>query len=224
MAFIKILNKAFMKKIIVLFVLAVFISGVHAQTFSEWFRQGSTQKKYLAQQIAALEAYILVAKKGYDISQKGLSTIGDIKNGDFGLHSLYFGSLKAVNPEIAKSPRIGDIISLQQNIITISNQSKSKASQSHLFTTPQTDYINGIYDRLHKDCLATLDELETVTTPGKLELKDDERISRIEKLYSQSLSQYGFARNFGNNLLVMMLQKNGQNQDSKTVRSLYDIQ
>ena len=213
-----------MKKITVL-LLAICIAHItKAQTFAEWFQQGKTQKKYLAEQIAALQAYAIVLKKGYDISQKGLTAIGDIKNGDFGLHSLYFSSLKAVNPEVAKYPRVADILTLQQNIAGLSEGSKSKAMQSGLFTTAQTGYISSVYDRLHKDCLQTLSDLEAVTTPGKLEMKDDERIKRIDALFATSQSQYGFAKSFGSNLQLMMLQKGSDKKDLQTVHNMYGIQ
>jgi hypothetical protein len=212
-----------MKKIILIITALFIVHTIQAQTFSEWFRQGKTQKKYLIEQIAALKAYTTVLKKGYDISQKGLTTIGDIKNGDFGLHSTYFNSLKAVNPEVAKYPRVADILSMQQNIQTLASQSKSKATQSNLFATSEKDYITGVYGRLNADCLQTLNELEAVTTPGKLEMKDDERIKRIDKLFAQSQSQYEFAKSFSNDLLMMQIQKSYQNTDLQTARNLYGI-
>ncbi|SDE88329.1 hypothetical protein SAMN05216464_110176 [Mucilaginibacter pineti] len=212
-----------MKKIILIITALFFAHTIHAQTFSEWFRQGKTQKKYLLEQIAALKAYTTVLKKGYDISQMGLTAIGDIKNGDFGLHSAYFNSLKAVNPEVAKYPRIADILSMQQDIQTLAGKSKSKALQSNLFSVSEKDYLNGVYVRLNTDCLQTLNELEAVTTPGKLEMKYDERIKRIDKLFAQSQSQYGFAKSFSNDLLMMQIQKSYQNTDLQTARTLYGI-
>jgi hypothetical protein len=212
-----------MKKLVVIITCLVLSHAVKAQTFAEWFQQGKTQKKYLIEQIAALQAYATVLKKGYNVAQKGLTAIGDIKNGDFGLHSTYFNSLKAVNPEIAKYPRVADILTMQQDIQTLSGQSRTKAIQSSVFTSGEKDYITGVYNRLNADCLETLNELEAVTTPGKLEMKDDERLKRIDKLYGESQSQYGFAKSFSNDLLLMLVQKSRQNTDLQNVRSLYGI-
>jgi hypothetical protein len=197
---------------------------MQAQTFAEWFQQNKTQKKYLAEQIVALQAYAVVLKKGYDVAHKGLGVIGDIKNGDFNLHSLYFSSLKAVNPEIAKYPRVGDILTIQQNIQSLTSQSKSKAAQNEFFTSSELDYINSVYGRLSDDCLQTLNELDAVTTPGKLEMKDDERLRCIDKLYADSQSQYGFAKNFSANLSVMQLQKNRSQTELQTIHTWYGIQ
>ncbi len=214
-----------MMKKIILIITALFLAHtMQAQTFAEWFQQSKTQKKYLLEQIAALQAYATVLKKGYNVAQEGLTTIGDIKNGDFGLHSSYFNSLKAVNPEVRKYPRVTDILSIQQNIQSITGQSKSKAKLSNLLTSNEKDYISGVYGRLNTDCLETLSELEAVTTPGKLEMKDDERIRRIDRLYAQSQSQYGFAKSFSNDLLLLLARKDKQGTDLQNVRILYGIQ
>jgi hypothetical protein len=206
--------------------LFILFSGVstHAQTFSEWFRQKATQRKYLIEQIAALKAYAIVLKKGYDVSKKGLATIGGIKNGDFNLHSTYFNSLKAVNPEISKYPHGKDIITIQRDISSLSAKSKSAASNSGHFNSDELSYISSVYDRLSKDCLQTLGGLEAVTTPGKLEMKDDERIGRIDKLYAESLDQLHFAKSFSGNVQIMIVQKNKEAKDLETLRRMYGIQ
>ena len=101
--------------------LVICLSGmvipVQAQTWSEWFKQKKTQKKYLLQQIAALEVYAGYLKKGYKIFDGGLSAIRDITHGEFNLHNAFISSLKQVSPEIRKDARIAEIIALQVSIM-----------------------------------------------------------------------------------------------------------
>lgn len=78
-----------MKRLIVLILFAILSTDVKAQTFAEWFRQSATQKKYLLQQIAALQVYIGYVQKGYSIAKEGLSAISDIKHGEFKLQRLF---------------------------------------------------------------------------------------------------------------------------------------
>jgi len=213
-----------MKKTILFIAIFLLSHTIQAQTFAEWFQQNKTQKKYLAEQIVALQAYATVLKKGYDVANKGLTAIGNIKNGDFGLHAAYFNSLKAVNPAISKYPRVSDIYTLQQNIQDVVSNSKAKALHGNLFSAGERDYINGVYTRLSSDCLSTLNELEAVTTPGKLEMKDDERIRRIDRLYADSQNQYGFAKQFSNDLLLMQDGKQKGQNDIQSMLSLYNLQ
>ena len=88
----------------------------------EWFQQKETQKKYLLQQIAALEIYYDYAKKGYDIASKELGIIRQIKDGDFNLHRDFFNALQRVNPAIANWSRVGEIINLQVKILNTSSR------------------------------------------------------------------------------------------------------
>ncbi|WP_162903236.1 hypothetical protein [Taibaiella koreensis] len=212
-----------MKKIVLLLLLSVMAFASQAQTFSEWFFQKKTQKKYLLAQIAALQVYIGYLEKGYKIADKGLSTISDIKNGDFSLHSLYFNSLKAVNPAVRQYPRVGDIIDLQSAISREVNRSRDAVADAGVYTPFEQDYIKGVYERLQKDCDQTITDLEMVTTPGKLEMKDDERIRRIDKLFADSQSQYGFIKSYSASLSGMTMQKRSGLRSLSQLNNYYGI-
>ncbi len=75
-----------MKQLSLLCIILFSRSICGAQTPDEWFRQKATQKKYLIQQNAAFQVYLDYVQKGYAIAQKGLTTIGHIKQGDLDLH------------------------------------------------------------------------------------------------------------------------------------------
>ncbi|UOE51351.1 hypothetical protein MTO98_09700 [Mucilaginibacter sp. SMC90] len=212
-----------MKKITLLMLLTCIGPLCKAQTFAEWFEQKKTQKKYLLEQIAALEAYMTELKKGYDAAKKGLTAIGDIKNGDLGQHTAYFNSLSVVSPEVAKYPRVADIISIQHSIQSAVSQLKNNAGKSGAFAPSELAYIGSVFDRLSADCLSTLQELQDVTTPGKLQMKDDERIRRIDKLYGETQSQYDFARDYGNSIEVMAAQKKKDQSNTNTIITWYGI-
>ena len=65
-----------------------------------------------------------------EIARDGLTTIHEIKNGEFNLHNLFFSSLKTVNPEVAKYSRIAVIIADQVSIIgEFKSLSKIKTSR-----------------------------------------------------------------------------------------------
>ena len=46
--------------------------------------------------------------------------------------------------------------------------------------------------------LATIDEFIAVTTSNELEMKDDERLKRIDTLYNDMQGKYTFAQSFAN--------------------------
>lgn len=205
-----------MKKIFILLILTLLGLRTEAQTFAEWFQQKKTQEKYLLQQIAALKVYYGYVKTGYEISEKGLKVIGDIKNGDLNLHTEYFHSLEEVNPEIRDHPKIDDIIDLQINIINTYKKVYSNVGESGTINSEEVNYLQRVYTRLLDDCAVTIDELTTLTTAGNLEMKDDERLERINVLYINMQDKYLFARIFDNEVRALVAGRLQEQSDLKT--------
>lgn len=185
-----------------------------AQTLDEWFNQKSTQKKYLAEQIAALKVYTGYMQKGYNIAKDGLQTINRIKDGDLGLHTGYFNSLKTVSPAVKRYARARDILVLQEGILNTVRNTRRQMPGTGVFSNDELAYINRVYDRLLKDCDGTISDLERVTTSGELEMKDDERIKRIEQSYDTTLRQQTFAQQFSAEVMALA---NGRLQDNRQI-------
>ena len=137
-----------MKKTLLFLLLLASASGsLQAQTFAEWFQQKKRQKKYLLQQIAALQIYVGYAQKGYQIAKEGLTTIGGFTRGEFNLHSDYFHSLKTVNPEIRKYAKVADIIALQVKIVQNYNTTYRRINSSNAFS--KDDIIYGNFETIN---------------------------------------------------------------------------
>ena len=184
-----------------------------AQTFAEWFRQKATQKKYLIQQIAALQVYIGYLSKGYSIAKKGLNTIQDIKHGDFNLHKNYFGSLSSVNPTIKRYSRVAEIISLEINIVRQAESVIRYCKESNQLTLSELTYLQNVFGHLLSDCSKSLDKLFAVVTDGSLTMKDDERLKAIDKIYDDMVDKQVFCRSFGNTTKGLCVQRmNEQNE------------
>lgn len=213
-----------MKRItLVLLLISATASSLQAQWFEEWFEQKKTQKKYLLQQIAALQVYIGYAKKGYKIAKEGLNTIGKFTKGEFNLHTDYFNSLKTVNPEIKRYAKVADIIVLQIKIVQNYNRTQRRLSSSDAFSGDELAYIGRIFSRLLDDCAQTIDELITITTDGRLEMKDDERMKRIDQLYSEMQDKYTFYQSFSNDAKSLAASRIKEKIDVQTGRALHGI-
>jgi hypothetical protein len=213
-----------MKKTFLMLLLFLSAAGsLQAQTFSEWFRQKKTQKKYLLQQIAALQVYIEYAQKGYKIAKEGLTTIGGFTKGEFNLHGDYFNSLKMVNPEIKRYAKVADIIAMQLKIVQDYNRGYGQIIRTNAFNSEELDYIRRVFGRLLDDCEETLDELIAVTTNSKLEMQDDERMARIDKLYLDMQDKYTFSQSFSNDAKTLAAARVKENKDVQTSRALQGI-
>jgi hypothetical protein len=202
-----------MKKLLIILVMILGAANLSAQTSAEWFRQKATQKKYLIQQIAALDVYAGYLSKGYTIAKNGLNTIRSIRNGDLLQHSGYFTSLATFNPHIKRYKRVADIIAMQLKIAKQSgNAIKCFRSDDH-FTTTEINYLQGVFDTLLSDCAKNLDRLLEIITNGSLKMKDDERIKAINKIYVDMQDNQQFARAFSNNAAGLFIQRSNEEND-----------
>lgn len=183
------------------------IGSMSAQTFDEWFNQKSTQKKYLLQQIAALQVYINYAKKGYNIVSGGINTIRDIKKGDLNLHNTFFSSLKTINPKIGRYVKVADIISYQVRIIKLARQTLQSVREANQFSAEEIEYCKKVLGALLDDCIQAITELIEIITPDKLQMTDDERLVRIDKLYLDMQDKFTFCNVMSEDIGLLALQR-----------------
>jgi hypothetical protein len=212
-----------MKKCVLIIGCCLIAHGLFAQTWDEWWSQKKTQIKYLTQQIAALETYAGYLQKGYHIAQQGLTAISDIKNGEFNLHKDYFGSLSGVNPAIAKDARIAAIIAMQVSIVQRYRKAFAGAQSCGQFNCGEINYIYSVFTHLLDDCSNDLTELINLTTAGKYQLTDEERIKRLDVLYGNMQNKYAFAQSFSNQTSMMALARMKEGSDAMMLQQLYNV-
>jgi len=204
-----------MKKVIItLCITLVLTTNGHTQ---------SSQKKVLLQQIAALKMYGNYVHKGYTIAKKGLKTIGEVKNGELNLHSIFYSALKTVNPQVRDYEKVAGIISLQLKI-TKQYNAISGLLYDDLFYGDEAAYIERVFTRLLEDCDAGLDTLLDLLTDSSLEMGDADRLARIDALYRQMLDNYTFSRHFGDEVTALGRARGREQKDVHSTRNLYQIQ
>jgi len=213
-----------MKKLLIISIVVLCGENLSAQTWAEWFRQKATQKKYLLQQIAALQVYSGYLSNGYSIAKSGLNTIKSIKNGDLLKHIDYFTSLVTVNPKIKRYAKVADIISLQISIAKQSGNAIKSFRNNHHFTSTEITYLQGVYNKLLLDCAQNLDELLMLITNGNLQMKDDERIKAIDKIYLDMQDKQQFVRAFTNNTAGLSIQRSNEENDIIISKKLNGLQ
>ncbi|MBK7292139.1 MAG: hypothetical protein IPI78_19005 [Chitinophagaceae bacterium] len=184
------------------------------QNSEEWLNQKKTQEKYLKQQIAALQVYIGYAKTGYKIVNKGITTIQNIKKGDFNLHRDFITSFKSVNPRIKGYAKVADIISYQLRIIKQTKEMFLGAREAGQFTANEMNYCSMVIGNLLNSSLDNIEELITIITNGELSMKDNERIKRIDALYADMQDKYSFVSSFSEEMGLLTVQR---------MRELHDV-
>ena len=209
-----------MNKITIIVGLVILSQAAAGQTFDEWFRQKKTQKKYLIQQIAALKVYLGYLKEGYDIAKKGLTIVGDIKQGKFDLDIEYLASLRSVNPSVSGSAKVVSIAAYQRAIMSEFGELKGKSSQSEFFTNEEKAYIDQVYANMLRESESSVDELGRVLSNSDFEMKDDERMKRVDFLYTDMRDKYAFTKSFSNSTMLLLAQRANDTYELRTEEAL----
>ncbi|TWR25476.1 hypothetical protein FPZ42_12825 [Mucilaginibacter achroorhodeus] len=195
------------------------VSDAHAQTFAEWFSQKKTQKKYLLQQIAALQVYSGYLKQGYKIANGGLGYITGSLKEEFNLHSTYYDKLKAVNPAVKNNPQVNDIITWQRDIL----RSISELDKVSYLSVNEKQYVGKVKGTLLSDCDEQISALQVLLTNGKLEMSDDERISRLNTIHLTMQSNYRFAADFSGRVKLYGVQKQQETKNLSYSKYIFGI-
>ena len=217
-------NRIPMKSIalIILTILLIHLES-SGQTFNEWFKQKKTQRKYLVEQIAALRVYLDYTKKAYTVVHRGLTTIENIKNGDFNLHRDFFSSLKNVNPAISKSAKVADIIAFQ---IAISKEMRNIywfCESNDNFSPEEVRYIAKIHSNMLLLTDASVSELLSMLKNGASELTDQQRIKRLDGIYDELNDACSFIRVLKSDVSFLAMSRAKTKYDDKVIGKTYNL-
>jgi hypothetical protein len=204
-----------MKKCALLLLLAVVI-------FRASYGQSGEIKAYL-QQIAAYEVYIKDAEKGYKIVENGIHTVGEIKNGTFNLHSVFFSSLQAVNPSVKGFAEVAQIALIEIATVEMFKKTVQNLNQSGQLHSDELAYIGQVYSSIVSAGLQDVTALTALITSGDYSMNDGDRIHGIDGIYSNAVGRYTFTQAFTAQCALLDRSRAGEALDINEVGNLYGI-
>jgi len=213
-----------MKRFLLSLLLIVGVHTSYGQTWNEWFRQKKTQIQYLVKQIAALKVYTDYLEKGYNIAKDGTNLINDIKHGDFNLHNNYFTSLKSVSSSVRNYSKVSAIVSDQTSILKNFRKLLNYCDGSDQLSSSEKEYIHSVYSNLNAESEKDLDELFLVITSGEVEMKEDERIKKIDRIYLSVKDKVSFSKSFSNQVLILIHQRFNDKIDIDRSKKIFGLQ
>lgn len=216
-----------MKRSIILLILLILTVAIAANAqgiIGSIFNQNGTQDEYMIQQIAALQLYKSYLMKGYKIVKDGSSTISGFKNGSLLQHTAHFDSLKTVSGRIRNYSRIQDIIDMDKAMLESYPQVYPKLSAANALTATQLAGYRQLYNNLTSKASTDMDELQLVITSGKVQMTDDQRISKIDQLYYNMQRLQASVVRLNSQSLALAAQRQREAKDRAAMRSLYGQQ
>lgn len=175
----------------------------------------------LIKRIALLQVYLGYLKKGYRVVQGGLRLIGDVKNGEFSLHTDYLGSWGKVNPAIRKGQITLACIQLQQQLIrrcfALSRQAQVLPMLADREAVQQTIGL------VLQDVELAMGALSKWMEDKQLKATDEDRLSSLHQLYQQMLELSQFLDSYQTDWQVLQIQRQRSQQSIQSIRAYHSI-
>lgn len=159
------------------------------------------------QKLAELKSILTTLKKGFDVVSKGYNTVKKLTEGNFSLHKVFLDGLMQVSPAVKKYRKIPEIIEAQTMLIKETKVTIRRVLNAGLFNQGEIDYILGVYQTIASGSLKNLDDLVTIITANSLRMTDDERLSVIDKIYTDMGDKLEFIRDFSQTCSLLALEK-----------------
>ncbi len=186
--------------------------------------EAQNTRKTMLEQLAALRGYIIMAEKGYRIAEEGLRLVRDIKSGEFGLHKVFFGSLKLIDQGVLQSPSLDEsyrlITATDQNF----EQAVTNATSSGWLRANEIGYIGALQQSVADAGRNNADVLDVLTQDGALSMTDGERIRKIDEIRTDVRARYGQVKKYITGIEWLIAQRKKEQSYIGTLKKWYDIQ
>lgn len=173
------------------------------------------------EKLAQFKRILSDMKKGYEVVFKGYNSIKNISEGNFDLHKTFLDGLLKVNPEIAKYKRVADIIRYQGNILSEYKSAYKRFASGGRFSPKEITYLQGVYRNLLDKSLHDLDELAMILTASSLRMSDAERLTAIDRLFTDMESKLVFLRGFNKRTAALDSQRKQQQKEQELIKKMY---
>jgi len=205
-----------MKRIHLMLVSILMGTGLAAQGLGNIFSQGAADLKCMAKQMVLIQLYISWIEKGYQIAGSGLQVIRDIKQGEWNLHSMFYGSLAQVNPAIKQCADVTGAIRFQAAVI----RELGEINQIKQLSPEEMEYLLEIGDNLLNDCSRDLDHLINLISDDIFRMSDDERILSLHEIDLNMENHYKTACELVAGAQSVAAQKQWEEQDIQRLKNL----
>lgn len=173
------------------------------------------------EKLAQFKSILSDMQQGYSVLTEGYEQVKNLSQGNFGLHQVFLDGLISVNPEIKKYQRVAGIIAGEASILSEYKSAFSRFKCSGSFSLTELNYLATVYSRLTGGALQNLDDLASVITASKMRMSDNERLSAIDNIYSDTSDKLQFLRSFNRKTSILQLQRAKEQGEVQTLQKIY---
>lgn len=205
----------------VLLALALSPRAGSAQTWDEFFSQKEKQREYDKAGVTALSFNWVRTVYIRNAIKYGLETYMNVSEGNFNLSRDFFGRLNNVNPGIASSARVIDIIMFQYYLTRDMGRVWNFCASGKNFTASEVRYIERVHSNFLVLTQENASELMKIIMPGEVQMTDEERLGQLDRIYESMCDQQAFVKSFGDDVYQLSRERQKEQSSLEYSRQLY---
>jgi hypothetical protein len=117
---------------------------------------------------------------------------------------------------------VADIIAFQIYIIQSIRQVNNFCKNNEQFTPEEIQYVAAVYSNMLFLCDASISELLMIIGTNQTEMKDDERLMRIDRLYDDVLDKQAFVKAFDSDVRLIAREREREQQSIERMRKQHE--
>ncbi|QES88923.1 hypothetical protein [Rhizosphaericola mali] len=207
-----------------LILLVLIVAKLPFKGYAQLF--GNQDKKMIQNntaQISLLKTYSDYLDKGLTIAHDGMDLTHSLKNGEFGLHSLYYSSLLQVNPNVKKYPLAGQTLNLYAKMEKLETSIYNNVLSTDMLSTQEKQSLKTFVNNLMTMAGKDMEELNNLLTDGKYQLTDDERMKTMDMVNKRIVGKYNALHLTEKRINTIISGRKQQKTNTSKLRQLYGI-
>lgn len=187
--------------------------------------QGQDAEQLLlnVEKLAHLKRVLEQMKKGYQLLYKGYGDVRDLARGNFDLHSAFLGGLMKASPVVRRYGRTVEIVRLLSRMPGRCASAIAEHAHSGTFSWEELQYLQKVHAQILRAGSEYLEELLAVTTSGKLQMNDAERLVAIDRIHGQTTRLSAFLASFQSSTGMLARQRTAERESAVGAGILYGI-
>jgi hypothetical protein len=158
-----------------------------------------------------------------DMSALKLQDIAGWLDKQRALYAEYYQELWKVKEIISGYDRVKQVIALQTRIAKEYQQTYGRLSRDKHFSAAELDYMTQVYAGMLDQAAKNVDQLLLVVNSFLTQMSDARRMEIIDGAARGMQQNYNDLRDFGNQQILLSLQRGAEENDLESVKALYGL-
>ncbi|MFZ4262166.1 hypothetical protein ACFRAE_08985 [Sphingobacterium sp. HJSM2_6] len=140
-------------------------------------------------QILANQSYLKLLGKGYRVFKTGMGVISDLKRGELDLHSLFFQTLKDINPYVRRFGKVEQSIAMQTQLMNAERR-LNKLVGSPRLSADERAYVIKLRSLIVDKGYDSMEEMLVLLLEDKLSMSDKLRLEQLQGVHQEVQRHY----------------------------------